>query len=458
MSFETLGLAPELLRAVLEEGYTQPTPIQLSAIPVVLAGKDMMAAAQTGTGKTAAFTLPLLQRLTSYANTSASPARHPIRALILTPTRELADQVYESVVRYSRYTPLRALAVFGGVDINGQVKPLREGVEVLVATPGRLLDHIQQKTVLLNQVELLVLDEADRMLDMGFIQDIRRIMELLPTKRQTLLFSATFSPLIKNLAETFMSEPEIVEVARQNMASESITQLVHSIETHQKPLLLKHLIQQHEMRQVIVFCKTKHSAENVLRELVRSNIPAEAIHGDRSQQARIATLTAFKEGQVRVLVATDVAARGLDIEELPFVINFELSPNPEDYVHRIGRTGRAGATGMAITLISPHEVKLLAAIRKLTKQSLDIVPADGFSPDVPENLLPRPSLARTRQPTRRLTTEAVGSKLLSRSVLLGGLAQHPTPQPVITALGKANKVLPALLLPPPVSVQSEPIA
>jgi ATP-dependent RNA helicase RhlE len=457
MSFETLGLAPELLRAIIEEGYTQPTPIQLKAIPVVLAGKDMMAAAQTGTGKTAAFTLPLLQRLKPYANTSVSPARHPVRALILTPTRELADQVYESVVSYSRYIPLRALAVFGGVDMNGQVKPLRDGVEILVATPGRLLDHIQQKTVFLNQVELLVLDEADRMLDMGFIQDIRRIMELLPPTRQTLLFSATFSPLIKNLAETFMHAPETIEVARQNMASESITQLVHSVETQQKPLLLKHLIRQHEMRQVIIFCKTKHSAESLSRDLVRSGIPAEAIHGDRTQQARIATLAAFKEGQVRVLVATDVAARGLDIEELPFVINFELSPNPEDYVHRIGRTGRAGAKGMAITLISPHEGKLLAAIRKLTKQPLELVPAIGFSPELTDSIAghssSKPNFSRARHiPLRHLATDALGSKLLSRSALLGGTAQDAIAPSASTSSDKSNKTLPALLLPPPTSL------
>lgn len=443
MSFDTLGLAPALLRAIAEEGYTQPTPIQLKAIPVVLAGKDMMAAAQTGTGKTAAFTLPLLQRLLSHANTSVSPARHPLRALILTPTRELADQVYESVVGYSRYIPLRALAVFGGVDMNAQITPLRAGVEILVATPGRLLDHIQQKTVFLNQVELLVLDEADRMLDMGFIQDIRRIMELLPPKRQTLLFSATFSPMIKNLAETFMRSPETIEVSRQNMTSESITQLVHSVDTYRKPILLKHLIRQHDMRQVIIFCKTKQSADSLSRDLIRSGIPAEAIHGDRTQQARIATLAAFKEGQVRVLVATDVAARGLDIEELPFVINFELSPNAEDYVHRIGRTGRAGAQGMAITLISPQEIKLLEAIRKLTKQPLDIVPAEGFMPEPPVSI---PTVQRA--PLRRCVTPIVKSP--STSVLLGG-APHLVNTTIMSVSHKTYKTLPALLLPPSTS-------
>lgn len=431
MLFDSLGLAQEILRAIKEEGYENPSPIQLKAIPIVLEGKDMMAAAQTGTGKTAAFVLPLLERLKKYANTSTSPAKHPIRALILTPTRELADQVYASVTRYSRYIPLRALAVFGGVDMNGQIKPLREGVEILVATPGRLLDHIQQKTVFLNQVEFLVLDEADRMLDMGFIQDIRRIMALLPSKRQTLLFSATFSPSIQELAQTFMYEPERVEVARQNMASESITQHVHLVEGYRKLNVLKHLIKYHEMRQVIVFCRTKQSTESVTKELIRSGILAEAIHGDRTQQARIATLASFKEGQVQVLVATDVAARGLDIEALPFVINFELSSNAEDYVHRIGRTGRAGSQGIAITLLSAGEEKFLDEIRQLTKQELLVTPVEGYASSY--------GLPVKQQDGNESTPSSHTRK---PSALLGAVAtQNDAPG------SRATKAVPALLLP-----------
>lgn len=432
MSFDSLGLSPEILQAIEEEGYKTASPIQLKAIPIVLDGKDMMAAAQTGTGKTAAFTLPLLERLKKYANHSMSPAKHPIRALILTPTRELADQVYESVVRYSRYLPLRALAVFGGVDINGQIKPLREGVEILVATPGRLLDHIQQKTVLLNQVEFLVLDEADRMLDMGFIQDIRRIMELLPAHRQTLLFSATFSPSIQELAKTFMRTPERIEVARQNTTSESITQYVHLVEGYRKLSVLKHLIQHHEMRQVIVFCRTKQSTDSVTRELIRGGVAAEAIHGDRTQQARLATLTAFKENQVQVLVATDVAARGLDIEALPFVINFELSSNAEDYVHRIGRTGRAGSQGVAITLISAGEEKFLEEIRQLTKQALPLSPIEGYASG---QALPMNSPKETAPES--------SAKVNMRSVLLG-----KAPSSSESSIRSPSKGVPALLLPP----------
>ena len=434
MLFDSLGLSPEILQAIKEEGYQTPSPIQLKAIPIILNGKDMMAAAQTGTGKTAAFTLPLLERLKKYANHSTSPAKHPIRALILTPTRELADQVYESVVRYSRYLPLRALAVFGGVDINGQIKPLREGVEILVATPGRLLDHIQQKTVFLNQVEFLVLDEADRMLDMGFIHDIRRIMTLLTAPKQTLLFSATFSNSIQELAQTFMQSPERIEVAGQNTTSESITQYVHLVEKYKKLSVLKHLIQYHEMRQVIVFCRTKQSTDSVTRELMRAGIVAEAIHGDRTQQARLATLNAFKENQVQVLVATDVAARGLDIEALPFVINFELSSNAEDYVHRIGRTGRAGSQGVAITLISAGEEKFLEEIRQLTKQALPLTPIQGYV-----SVQPLPVNVKKETSNESFT------KVKEGPVLLGKIASSENASP---ATARSNKAVPALLLPP----------
>lgn len=444
MTFETLGLAPELLRAIQDEGYEIPSPIQCEAIPIVLNGHDMMAAAQTGTGKTAAFVLPLLQRLLRYANTSASPARHPIRALILTPTRELADQVFESVKRYGKYIPLRTLAVFGGVDMNSQIKPLREGVEILVATPGRLFDHLQQKTVSLSQIELLVLDEADRMLDMGFIQDIRRIIELLPKNRQTILFSATFSPAIKNLAETLLHEPQTVEVARQNMTSESITQFVHLVDTHNKPRVLKHLIQHHQMRQVIVFCKTKNSAEHLSKDLIRYGIAAEAIHGDRTQQARLASLVAFKEGRIQALVATDVAARGLDIEALPFVVNFELSPNAEDYVHRIGRTGRAGSEGVAITLVSPHEEKLLEHIRTLTQQALPLIAIEGFA-NTQSTLTTHTEKAsqHTARPLRKATP--ISTREDSTPSALLGEAKRQTHTPFSS---KTGKQLPALLLPP----------
>ncbi|PHV11453.1 DEAD/DEAH box helicase [Chitinimonas sp. BJB300] len=377
MSFDSLGLHAEILRAVLDSGYTEPTPVQARAIPVVLSGRDVMAGAQTGTGKTAAFTLPLLHKLQPYANTSASPARHPVRALILTPTRELCDQVFDSVVTYSKYLPLRAVAVFGGVDMKPQIETLRKGAEVVVATPGRLLDHVQNNTINLSQVEMLILDEADRMLDMGFILDIRKILSLLPTGRQTLLFSATFAPEIKRLAEDFMRTPEMIEVARRNATSELVEHHIHITEVGNKRRVLAHLIRHHEMHQVIVFTRTKLMADRLARELKREGFNCEAIHGDRTQQSRLETLAAFKEGTLRILVATDVAARGLDVSELPFVVNFEMPTNPEDYVHRIGRTGRAGATGIAISLVSPEEDKSLGLVRKLTNKPLVLSEVPG---------------------------------------------------------------------------------
>ncbi|MBV1776203.1 DEAD/DEAH box helicase [Burkholderiaceae bacterium DAT-1] len=377
MSFESLGLHPEILRAVLDAGYENPTPVQAAAIPAVLGGRDVMAAAQTGTGKTAAFTLPLLHKLQPHANTSASPARHPVRALILTPTRELCDQVFENVALYSKYLPLRATKVFGGVDMNPQTETLRRGVEVLVATPGRLLDHVQSKSVNLGTVDILVLDEADRMLDMGFILDIRKIIGMLPSHRQTLLFSATFAPEIRKLSADFMRDPVVVEVARRNATNDLVEQHIHEVEDRRKRTVVSQLIKHHNMDQVIVFCKTKQSTDRLARELKREGLNCEAIHGDRTQQARLDTMAAFKDGTLRVLVATDVAARGLDISELPFVVNYELPNNPEDYVHRIGRTGRAGASGIAISLVSPEEEKQLAAIRKLTNKELPVTPAPG---------------------------------------------------------------------------------
>ncbi|WP_047395635.1 DEAD/DEAH box helicase [Chitinibacter sp. ZOR0017] len=380
MTFATLGLAPEVLKAVAEQGYENPTPIQQQAIPVVITGQDVLGAAQTGTGKTAAFTLPILTRMMRHANTSVSPARHPTRVLMLTPTRELADQVYDNVALYSKHTGLRSHVVYGGVDIKGQIPALRAGVEILVATPGRLLDHIQQKNINLSQVEIIVLDEADRMLDMGFIPDIREIFKLCTSRKQTLLFSATFAPEIVKLSNDFMRNPVKIEVARQNSANESVKQELHPVETGRKRALLAHLIRIHQMSQVIVFCRTKIGAEQVSRELRRTGFVCEAIHGDRDQKARTEALNKFKAGELQVLVATDVAARGLDVTDLPFVVNFELPTNPEDYVHRIGRTGRAGATGVAISLVAPEEEKSFAGIKALLKKELQLVPVPGFSP------------------------------------------------------------------------------
>jgi ATP-dependent RNA helicase RhlE len=378
MLFTELGLADELLKAIADQGYTEPTPVQAKAIPPILAGQDVMAAAQTGTGKTASFTLPLLQRLKEHANTSVSPARHPVRALILTPTRELAAQVQESVKTYSKYVPLRSAVVYGGVHIDPQIKELRAGVEILVATPGRLLDHLQQKTVNLSQVQFLVLDEADRMLDMGFLPDIKRIMAVLPAQRQSVMFSATYSDDIRGLARQLLKNPINVEVARRNSAVETVTHLVYNVEANAKRDLLTHLIQSRDMRQVLVFCNTKIGANRLAYTLAKDGVAAAAIHSDRSQVERMLALADFKEGGTRVLVATDVAARGLDIEQLPFVINFDLPGSPEDYVHRIGRTGRAGQTGEAIALVAADEREKLAAIEKLMNIKLPVAELESF--------------------------------------------------------------------------------
>ena len=371
-TFDSFGLAEPLLRAINELGYREPTPIQAKAIPIVLQGRDVMGAAQTGTGKTAGFALPILQLLMRHANTSASPARHPVRALILAPTRELADQIYVNVRDYAQYSGLRAAVVFGGVDIKPQIAALRQGVEVLIATPGRLLDHVEQRTVALGQTEMLVLDEADRMLDMGFIPDIQRIIKLLPAKRQNLMFSATFSNDIRKLAETFLSDPVSIEVARRNATAENVEQTVYRVaDTDSKRAAVAKLVRDRQIAQVIVFTNTKIGAGRLARQLERDGLNAAAIHGDKSQQERLATLYGFKKGEVSVLVATDVAARGLDIAELPAVINYDLPYSPEDYVHRIGRTGRAGASGLALSLMTAgNDEKLLAEIEKLTKRTL----------------------------------------------------------------------------------------
>ena len=370
VNFDSLGLAPELLKALTESGYTTPTPIQVQAIPVALAGGDLMAGAQTGTGKTAAFALPLLQKLLPLASASASPAKHPVRALILVPTRELAIQVEESVRAYAKHTPLRTLVVYGGVDIKTQTPHLKTGVEVLVATPGRLLDHIEQKTVQLNQVQMLVLDEADRMLDMGFMPDLKRILALLPKQRQNLMFSATFSNDIKKLADDFLTKPQLIEVARSNATNDNVTQKVYEVAQSDKEALLIQLLKAADAKQVIIFTKTKITASRLSRSLEREGIAADAIHGDKTQQERIKALDAFKAGTVTALVATDVAARGLDISELPMVINYEIPSAPEDYVHRIGRTGRAGASGIAISFVSPEEDKYMVEIEKLIKRPI----------------------------------------------------------------------------------------
>src|SRR5438046_3944621 len=373
-----LGLRPELLRAVAESGYTTPTPIQQQAIPLVLAGRDVMGGAQTGTGKTAGFALPILQRLAPHASSSPSPARHPVRALILAPTRELAIQVEEAIKEYGKYTGIRSTCVFGCVDINQQFPILRAVVEILVATPGRLLDHIEQKSINLSQVEILVLDEADRMLDMGFIPDIKRIMALLPAtaKRQNLLFSATFSNEIKKLADALLNEPQLIEVARRNTTAETVTQSVYKLPADQKRALLEHIVTSRNLWQVLCFVRTKHGASRLARQLEKDGLKTTAIHGDKSQAARLEALDDFKAAKVQVMVATDVAARGLDIDDLPLVVNYEMPYVPEDYIYRIGRTGRAGASGEATSFCAPEETKLLAEIERLLKRTISVASVD----------------------------------------------------------------------------------
>jgi len=376
------------VRAVADQGYTEPTPIQAQAIPVVLAGRDLLAAAQTGTGKTAGFTLPMLQRL------GASGASHrAVRALILVPTRELAAQVQESVRTYGVHQPLRSTVIFGGVGINPQIDALRRGADIVVATPGRLLDHVQQKTIDLSKVEILVLDEADRMLDMGFIPDIRRVLALLPKQRQNLLFSATFPEEIRKLAAGFMHDPATVEVARRNTPAELVAQVAHPVDATRKRELLAHLVKSNDWRQVLVFTRTKHGANRLAEQLERDGIEADAIHGNKSQNARTRALKRFKDNELRVLVATDIAARGLDIEFLPHVVNYDLPHVAEDYVHRIGRTGRAGSTGEAVSLVGHEERPLLAAIERLMNRQVEKQIIPGFEPGT--------APSRPREPERR---------------------------------------------------------
>jgi ATP-dependent RNA helicase RhlE len=404
-SFDELGLSPELNRAVAEEGYTRPTPIQAQSIPLILEGRDVLAGAQTGTGKTAGFTLPMLQRLAKHGNASASPARHPVRALVLTPTRELAAQVEQSVRTYGKYLTLRTTLVFGGVGMQPQVDALRRGVDILVATPGRLLDHVQQRTVDLRQVEILVLDEADRMLDMGFIHDIRRILALLPAKRQNLLFSATFSEDIRKLAGGLLHDPATVEVARRNAPAELVEQRVYAVEQSRKRDLLMRLVREGDWQQVLVFTRTKHGANRLAEQLKKGGLDAAAIHGDKAQSVRTKALADFKAGSLRLLVATDIAARGLDIEALPHVVNFELPHAAEDYVHRIGRTGRAGASGEAISLVAPDEQPRLAEVERLLKRQVERCVMPGFEPGAtPARSVPARAtndrLAARKAPTR----------------------------------------------------------
>ena len=372
--FDTLPLDEKLLRAVADSGYQTMTPIQAKAIPIVLAGRDVMGAAQTGTGKTAAFSIPLLQKMLRHENPSMSPARHPVRALVLAPTRELADQVANNVKQYSKFTKLRAAVVFGGIDMKPQTLELKAGVEVLIATPGRLLDHIEAKNAVLNQVEYVVLDEADRMLDIGFLPDLQRILSYLPKQRQTLLFSATFSNEIKRLAESYLQDPVLVEVARPNATASTVEQRFFSVAADDKRRAVLKLLKDRSISQAIVFVNSKLGCARLARSFERDGLRTNALHGDKSQDERLKALDAFKRGEVDVLVATDVAARGLDIADLPAVFNFDVPFNAEDYVHRIGRTGRAGASGLAFTLVAREDMRNVGDIEKLIKKKIEIEP------------------------------------------------------------------------------------
>ncbi len=378
MSFTTLGLNEALLKAIKETGYTAPTPIQAKAIPTVIEGKDVLAAAQTGTGKTAGFTLPILQRL---SQTEPKMKSKQIRVLVLTPTRELAAQVEESIKTYGKYLPHSSTVIFGGVGINPQLAALRKGVEIVVATPGRLLDIAGQKGIDFSALETLVLDEADRMLDMGFIHDIKKLMKMMPKQKQTLLFSATFSKEIKQLASGLLHDPVLIEVARENTTATKISQVVHPVDKARKRALLTQLIKEKKWSQVLVFTRTKHGANRLTKQLSEAGIRAAAIHGDKSQGARTKALAGFKSNSIQVLVATDIAARGIDIDQLPHVVNYELPNVPEDYVHRIGRTGRAGQSGEAVSLVCIDEHKLLADIERFTKAKIEKVQIEGYTPD-----------------------------------------------------------------------------
>ncbi|MDB5820559.1 MAG: box helicase domain protein, partial [Rhizobacter sp.] len=423
-AFASVGLDPVLQRAVAAQGYTLMTPIQAKAIPLVLAGRDVMGAAQTGTGKTAAFSLPLLQKMLKHENSSMSTARHPVRALVLAPTRELADQVANNIKAYASQSKLRVACVFGGIDMKPQTAELKTGVEVLIATPGRLLDHIEAKNCVLNAVEYVVLDEADRMLDIGFLPDLQRILSYLPKQRQTLLFSATFSPEIKRLAQSYLQDPLLVEVARPNATATNVEQRFISCTDDDKRRVLRQVLKERSITQALVFVNSKLGAARLAKSLEREGLRTTALHGDKSQDERLKALDAFKGGEVDILVATDVAARGLDIVDLPAVFNFDVPFNAEDYVHRIGRTGRAGASGLAVTLVSPHDARLVGDIEKLIKKTItletivleddrparpprrsvdDAPPADGvesnFGSSAPRRDSPRSEAPRNDRPT-----------------------------------------------------------
>ena len=372
--FADFGLAPEILRALTDQGYVHPTPIQAEAIPIVLQGRDVMGAAQTGTGKTAGFSLPIIQLLLAHANPSMSPARHPVRALVLTPTRELAVQVAENVKAYAQHTPLRSTVVFGGMDMKPQTVILRGGVEIVIATPGRLLDHVEQKNVSLGQVQMLVMDEADRMLDMGFLPDLQRIINMLPKKRQNLMFSATFSPEIKRLANSYLQDPITVEVARANATATNVEQRFYSVTDDDKRNVVRQVLKDREITQALVFVNSKLGAARLARTFERDGMRTSALHGDKSQDERLKALASFKKGEVDVLVCTDVAARGLDIVDLPAVFNFDVPFNAEDYVHRIGRTGRAGASGLAVTLVTRDDARNISDIEKLINKKIELEP------------------------------------------------------------------------------------
>ena len=372
--FDSLPLDPKLLRALADSGYTGMTPIQAKAIPIVLAGRDVMGAAQTGTGKTAAFTIPLLQKMLRHENASMSPARHPVRALVLAPTRELADQVANNVKTYAKHTQLRSTVVFGGIDMKPQTLVLKGGVEVLIATPGRLLDHIEAKNAVLNQVEYVVLDEADRMLDIGFLPDLQRILSYLPKQRTTLLFSATFSPEIKRLASSYLQDPVTIEVARSNAAASTVEQHFYSVGADDKRRALHQILKTRGMKQAFVFVNSKLGCARLARSLEKEGLKTTALHGDKSQDERLKALEAFKSGEVDLLVCTDVAARGLDIKDVPAVFNFDVPFNAEDYVHRIGRTGRAGASGLAVSFVASSDQRLVTDIEKLIKTKIELEP------------------------------------------------------------------------------------
>ncbi|MBU3582530.1 DEAD/DEAH box helicase [Polynucleobacter sp. 15G-AUS-farblos] len=411
MLFTDLGLSEPLLRAIAEEGYTSPTPIQAKSIPAVLKGGDLLAAAQTGTGKTAGFTLPILQRLSS--STKSGGGKRLLKVLILTPTRELAAQVQESVMIYGKYTGLKSAVIFGGVGANPQIKAIASGLDILVATPGRLLDLMSQKCVSLNDIEILVLDEADRMLDMGFLRDIKKILAVLPKKRQNLLFSATFSDEIKSLADGLLNSPELIEVARSNSANEAIAQLIHPVDRNKKQPLLAHLIKTNDWKQVLVFTRTKHGANKLVTQLEKDGITCMAIHGNKSQTARTKALADFKAGKLTALIATDIAARGIDIDQLPHVVNYDLPNISEDYVHRIGRTGRAGSNGVAVSLVCVDEHQMLRDIEKLIKQKLPQEVIAGFEPD--PNAVAQPIQLRSQQHQQSRKPGSAGKPAAKRS-------------------------------------------